>query len=143
LTVAATTPTGGGGGSGACGAGVERKADVRVTATAPPATTASIAIVASSLFVRGRLSIVPTQGIVEVVGHGTGIAGTRAVPPRRCAALVAEPPRLCPGSGTPPLRLLAVTVPGLTGGVARSPEHEVSAWVAVDGKVVVCNVDAD
>jgi hypothetical protein len=84
-----------------------------------------------------------TQGIVEVVGHGTGIAGTLAAPPRRCAASVAEPPRLCAGSGTPPLRLLAVTVPGLTGGVARSPEHEVSAWVAVDGKVVVCNVDAD
>jgi hypothetical protein len=86
---------------------------------------------------------VRAQGIVEVVGHGTGIAGTVAVPPRRCAASVAEPPRLWAGSGTPPLRLRAVTVLGLTGGAARSPEHDVSAWVAVDGEVVVCNVDAD
>jgi hypothetical protein len=93
--------------------------------------------------VRGRLSIVPTQGIVEVVGHGTGIAGTLAVPPRRCAASVAEPPRLCAGSGTPPLRLLAVAVVVLAGGMPKSPEHDVSAWVAVDGEVVVCNVDAD
>jgi len=142
--VAATTPTGGGGAAGACGAGVERKTDVRVTPTAPPAAaTASTAIIVSSLVVRGRLSIVPTQGIVEVVGHGTGIAGTLAVPPRRCAASVAEPPRLCAGSGTPPLRLCAVTVLGLTGGAARSPEHDVSAGVAVDGEGVVCNVDAD
>jgi hypothetical protein len=143
LTEAATMPTGGGGGSGACGVGVERKADVRVNATAPPAATASTAIIVSSLVVRGRANIVPTQGIVEVVGHGTGVTGTLAVPPRLCASSVVEPPRLCAGSGTLPLRLCAVTVPGLTGGVARSPEHDVSAWVAVDGKVVVCNVDAD
>ena len=131
----------GGGAAGACGAGVERKADVRVNATAPPAATPSTAIIVSSLVVRGRLSIVPTQGIVEVVGHGTGIAGTLAVPPRRSAASVAEPPRLCAGSGTPPLRLCAVTV--LAGGVPRSPEHDVSDWAAVDVDVGVCNVDPD
>jgi hypothetical protein len=78
-----------------------------------------------------------------VVGHGTGVTGTVAVPPRRCAASIAETPRLCAGSGTPPLRLCAVTVLVLVGGVARSPEHVVSACVAVDGDVAVCNVDPD
>jgi hypothetical protein len=82
---------------------------------------------------------VPTQGIVEVVGHGTGVTGTLAVPPRLCAASVPEPPRLCAGSGTPPLRLCAVTV--LAGGVPRLPEHDVSDWTAVDGDVDVCNVE--
>ena len=129
----------GGGAAGACGAGGERKADVRVNATAPPAATPSTAIIVSSLVVRGRLSIVPTQGIVEVVGHGTGVTGTLAVPPRLCAASVPEPPRLCAGSGTPPLRLCAVTV--LAGGVPRLPEHDVSDWTAVDGDVDVCNVE--
>ena len=61
---------------------------------------------------RGRISsIVPTWGIVEVVevvGHGTGVTGTLAVPPRLCAASVAEPPEPAAGSGTPPLRLCAV-----------------------------------
>jgi hypothetical protein len=88
------------------------------------------------------VNIVPTQGIVEVVevvGHGTGVTGTVAVPPRRRAASVVEPRRLCAGLGTPPLRLCAVTV--LAGGVPRSPEHEVSDWVAVDGDVDVCNVE--
>jgi hypothetical protein len=92
--------------------------------------------------VRGRLSIMPTQGIVEVVevvGHGTGVTGTLAVPLRLCAASVAEPPRLCAGSGTPPLRLCAVTV--LAGGVPRFPEHDVSDWTAVDGDVDVCDVE--
>jgi hypothetical protein len=118
--------------------------DVRVTATAPAATTASTAIIVSSLVVRGRLSIAPTQGIVEVVvGHGTGVTGTRAVPPRRCAASAAELPSRCAGSGTPPLRLLAVTVLGLTGGVPISPEHDVSDRVAVDADVPVCNADPD
>jgi hypothetical protein len=93
--------------------------------------------------VLGRLSIAPTQGIVEVVGHGTGVTGTVAVPPRLCAASVVELPRLCAGSGTPPLRLLAVTVLVLAGSVPRSPEHVVSAWVVVDGDVDVCNVDSD
>jgi hypothetical protein len=115
---------------------------VRVNATAPPAATASTAIIVSSLVVPGRLNIVPTQRIVEVVevvGHGTGVTGTVAVPPRRCAASVVEPRRLCAGLGTPPLRLCAVTV--LAGGVPRSPEHDVSDWVAVDGDVDVCNVE--
>jgi hypothetical protein len=84
-----------------------------------------------------------TQGIVEVVGQGTGIAGIPAAPARRCAASVAEPPRLSAESGTPPLRLRAVTTAGLTGRAARSPEHDVSAWVADDGELVVCKVDAD
>ena len=91
---------------------------------------------------RGRLSIAPTQGIViveVVVGHGTGIAGTLAVPPRRCAASLVELPRLCAGLGTPPLRLCAVGV--LAGGVPRSPAHDVSDWAAVDGAVDVCNVE--
>src|ERR1700722_2610926 len=134
----------GGGAAGACGAAVVRKGDVRGDATAPPAATPSPAIIGSSLVVRGRVNIVPTQGIVEVVevvGHGTGVTGTLAVPPRLCAASVAEPPRLCAGSGTPPLRLCAVTVLVLVGGVARSPEHVVSDWVAVDGDVDVCNVE--
>src|SRR5580693_6636273 len=137
----------GGGAAGACGAAVERKADVRVNAAAPPAATASTAIIVSSLVVRGRVNIVPTQRIVEVlevvevVGHGTGVIGTVAVPPRRCAASVVELPRLCAGSGTPPLRLCAVTV--LAGGVPRSPEHDVSDWAAVDVDVGVCNVDPD
>jgi len=115
---------------------------VRVNAAAPPAATASTAII-SSLVVRGRVNIVPTQGIVEVlevvevVGHGTGVTGTVAVPPRRCAASVVELPRLCAGSGTPPLRLCAVTV--LAGGVPMSPEHDVADWAAVD--VDVCNVE--
>jgi hypothetical protein len=78
-----------------------------------------------------------------VVGHGTVVTGTVAVPPRRCAASVIDLPRLCAGSGTPPLRLLAVTVLVLVGGVARSPEHVVSDCVAVDGDVAVCNVDPD
>src|SRR5580704_13745280 len=130
----------GGGSAGACGAAVERKTDVRVTATAPPATTASTAMIVTSFLVLGRLSIAPTQGIV-VVGHGTGVTGSVAVPPRRCAASVIDLPRLCAGSGTPPLRLCAVTV--LVGGVARSPEHVVSDCVAVDGDVAVCNVDPD
>jgi hypothetical protein len=78
-----------------------------------------------------------------VVGHGTGVTGTVAVPPRRCAASVIDLPRLCAGSGTPPLRLCAVTVLVLVGGVARSPEHVVSDCVAVDGDVAVCNVDPD
>jgi hypothetical protein len=73
-----------------------------------------------------------------VVGHGTVVTGTVAVPPRRCAASVIDLPRLCAGSGTPPLRLLAVTVLVLVGGVARSPEHVVSDCVAVDGDVAVC-----
>jgi hypothetical protein len=91
------------------------------------------------------VNIVPTQGIVEVmevvevVGHGTGVTGTLAVPPRRCAASLVELPRLCAGLGTPPLRLCAVTV--LAGGVPRSPEHDVSDWAAVDVDVGVCNVD--
>ena len=76
-----------------------------------------------------------------VVGHGTGVTGSVAVPPKRCAASVIDLPRLCAGSGTPPLRLCAVTV--LVGGVARSPEHDVSDCVAVDGDVAVCNVDPD
>jgi hypothetical protein len=76
-----------------------------------------------------------------VVGHGTGVTGSVAVPPRRCAASVIDLPRLCAGSGTPPLKLCAVTV--LVGGVARSPEHVVSDCVAVDGDVAVCNVDPD
>jgi hypothetical protein len=88
------------------------------------------------------VNIVPTQGIVEVVevgGHGTGVTGTVAVPPRLCAASVVGPLRLCAGSGTPPLRLCAVTV--LAGGATRSPEHDVSDWTAVDGDVDVCNVE--
>src|SRR5277367_5312756 len=97
----------GGGSAGAGGAAVDRKTDGRVTATAPPAATASTAMIVTSLVVLGRLSIAPTQGGV-VVGHGTGVTGTVAVPPRRCAASVVEPPRLCAASGTPPLRLLAV-----------------------------------
>ncbi|MGC1353105.1 MAG: hypothetical protein WA858_25530, partial [Xanthobacteraceae bacterium] len=132
------------GAAGACGAAVERKADVRVSATAPPAATASTAMIATSLVVLGRLSIAPTQGIViveVVVGHGTGVTGTLAVPPRRCAASLVEPPRLCAGLGTPPLRLCAVGV--LVGGVARSPAHDVSDRVAVDGDVDVCTVDPD
>jgi hypothetical protein len=76
-----------------------------------------------------------------VVGHGTGVTGSVAVPPRRCAASVIDLPRLCAGSGTPPLKLCAVTV--LVGGVARSPEHVVSDCVAVDGDVAVCNGDPD
>src|SRR5271169_1513114 len=131
----------GGGAAGACAAGVERKADVRISATAPPAATASTAMIVTSLVVLGRLSMAPTQGGV-VVGHGTGVTGTVAVPPRRCAASVVEPPRLCAGSGTPPLRLLAVTLV-LAGSVPRSPEHVVSDCVAVDGDVAVCNVDPD
>ena len=115
---------------------------MRVTATAPPAATASTAIIVSSLVVLGRLSIAPTQGIV-VVGHGTGVTGRLAVPLRRCAASIVEPPRLCAGSGTPPLRLCAVLVLLLVGGVLRSPEHDVSDWAAVDGDVAVCNVDPD
>jgi hypothetical protein len=110
----------GGGAAGACGAAVERKADVRVNATAPPAATASTAMIVSSLVVLGRLNIVSTQGIVvvvEVVGHGTGVTGTLAVPPRLCDASVVELPRLCAGSGTPPLRLPAVTVVVLAGSV--------------------------
>jgi len=87
--------------------------------------------------------MLPTQGIVEVDGQGTVIAGTLAVPPRRCAASVAEPPRLRAGSGMPPLRLRAVTAAGLSGGAARSPEHDVSAWVAIDGEFVVSNVNVD
>jgi hypothetical protein len=63
------------------------------------------------------------------------------VPPRRCAASVIDLPRLCAGSGTPPLKLCAVPV--LVGGVARSPEHVVSDCVAVDGDVAVCNGDPD
>jgi hypothetical protein len=78
-----------------------------------------------------------------VVGHGTGVTGTVAVPPRRCAASVIDLPRLCAGSGTPPLRLCAVTVLVLVGGVARSPEHVVSDCIAVDGDVGVFNVDPD
>jgi hypothetical protein len=97
-------------------------------------------MIVTSLVVLGRLSIAPTQGIV-VVGHGTGVTGSVAVPPRRCAASVIDLPRLCAGSGTPPLKLCAVTV--LVGGVARSPEHVVSDCVAVDGDVAVCNVDPD
>jgi hypothetical protein len=76
-----------------------------------------------------------------VVGHGTGVTGSVAVPPRRCAASVIDLPRLCAGSGTPPLKLCAVPV--LVGGVARSPEHVVSDCVAVDGDVAVCNGDPD
>jgi hypothetical protein len=76
-----------------------------------------------------------------VVGHGTGVTGSVAVPPRRCAASVIDLPRLCAGSGTPPRKLCAVTV--LVGGVARSPEHVVSDCVAVDGDVAVCNGDPD
>jgi hypothetical protein len=96
------------------------------------------------LVVLGRLNIAPTQGIVEVVvGHGTGVTGTLAVPPRRCAASIDELPSRCAGSGTPPLRLLAVTVLGLTGGVPISPEHDVSDRVAVDADVPVCNADPD
>jgi hypothetical protein len=94
----------------------------------------------TSLAVLGRLSIAPPQGIV-VVGHGTGVTGSVAVPPRRCAASVIDLPRLCAGSGTPPLKLCAVPV--LVGGVARSPEHVVSDCVAVDGDVAVCNGDPD
>jgi hypothetical protein len=85
---------------------------------------------------------VPTQGIViveVVVGHGTGVTGTVAVPPRRCAASLVELPTLCAGLGTPPLRLCAVGV--LAGGVPRSPAHDVSDWAAVDGAVDVCNVE--
>jgi hypothetical protein len=87
--------------------------------------------------------MLPTQGIVEVDGQGTVIAGTLAVPPRRCEATVAEPPRLSAGSGTPPLRLRAVTGAELSGGAARSPEHDVSAWVAIDGEFVVSKVNVD
>src|ERR1700732_1949395 len=130
----------GGGSAGAGGAAVQRKTVWGVTPTASPATTASTAMMVTSLAVLGRLSIAPPQGIV-VVGHGTGVTGTVAVPPRRCAASVIDLPRLCAGSGTPPLRLCAVTV--LVGGLARSPEHVVSDCVAVDGDVAVCNVDPD
>ena len=65
------------------------------------------------------------------------------MPPRRCAASIDELPSRCAGSGTPPLRLLAVTVLGLTGGVPISPEHDVSDRVAVDADVPVCNADPD
>jgi hypothetical protein len=136
----------GGGAAGACAARVERKADVRVTAAALPAAMASTAIIVSSLVVLGRLNIAPTQGIfiVEVVVvHGTGVTGTLAVPPRRCAASTAELPRRCAGSGTPPLRLRAVAVVVLAGGVPMSPEHVVSARVAADADVPVCNADPD
>ena len=44
-------------------AAVERKTDVRVSATAPPATTARTAMFVTSLVVLGRLSIAPTQAI--------------------------------------------------------------------------------
>jgi hypothetical protein len=87
--------------------------------------------------------MLPTQGIVEVDGQGTVIAGTLAVPARRCAASVAEPPRLSAGSGTPPLRLRAVRAAELSAGAARSPEHDVSAWVAIDGEFVVSKVNVD
>src|SRR3984957_2645483 len=105
----------GGGAAGACGAAVVRKGDVRGDATAPPAATPSPAIIGSSLVVRGRVNIVPTQGIVEVVevvGHGTGVTGTLAVPPRLCAASVAEPPSRPPRLAAPG-ELLAVAVVGL------------------------------
>ena len=72
----------GGGAAGACGAGVERKADVRVTATAPPAATASTAMIVSSLVVLGRLSIAPTQGIVKSSGTAPALPALLAVPPR-------------------------------------------------------------
>jgi hypothetical protein len=44
-------------------AAVERETDVRVSATAPPATTARTAMFVTSLVVLGRLSIAPTQAI--------------------------------------------------------------------------------
>lgn len=128
-----------GGAGGLCGT-AERKADVRVIAAALPAAIANRASIVISLVALGRLSIAPTHG---VAGHGTGMAGTLAVPPSRCAASVVELPSPCARSGTPPLKLLAVTVVVLAGGIPRSPEHDVSARVAVDGEAPLCNADPD